>query len=208
MENLYMCEAKPYFAKKMKTNSYKLDVCYYFDELVPEYTTVWTKLSDEFLSKLTDFICQAKEQYIQETGAALVEADFHEWMEDAFMQQDFVIPIRVGDITEVDAKIVGVDLENTQNAYQFAVRCIKCDDSTIEQNNTPVINGTRWVNLTDEEYLLLLSRYMQRPHMAMSVLLNDHPELYMKISAACAEPYYECAIIPIEIMRDVEQMKQ
>ena len=49
---------------------------------------------------------------------------------------------------------------------------------------------------------------MQRPYMAMSVLLNDHPELYMKISAACAEPYYECAIIPIEIMRDVEQMKQ
>ena len=63
------------------------------------------------------------------------------------------------------------------------------------------------MNLTDEEYLLLLSRYMQRPYMAMSVLLNDHPELYMKISAACAEPYYECAIIPIEIMRDVEQMR-
>jgi hypothetical protein len=188
-------QARAFFENKSITQRHQLE-CY-----IPDmYATEERVLSAEDLKKYTDFTNHERELYMQYAGR-FDEAEWDEWLRDAYLESGFTIPIMNIDMP-MDAEVHYVDLQNTTNVYRVDIRAFSIKD----KDKFGKFYG--YVALSDEEYITLLAECLNKSDYTTGDILTHHPDIYLKIMGSFYYMGEEKAVFLTELYEDARKIME
>lgn len=188
-------EARKYFTTKNTTKRYKMDIFY------PEIDdTIYKILDDAELKKYQDFVAKTRKDFLDDYPEKADDKDYwEEWLYDTFSDAGFTTDYYPsGYYTE--AKVRCVYLDDTMNTYRFDV-CV-FEDNNIDNPQKKYA----YIDLTDEEYILLVAECLENNDMTTGGIYYRHPEIYKKIADACFKRGKESAVFLTEARQDAENI--
>jgi hypothetical protein len=183
--------AKAFFATKQTKKRYKTE--YY----VPDVDrTEWLTFYDGEIDEYMEFMRKERQDYLEQNPTEADNEDlWNEWMRDAYADANFTIE----DLDPNTAELKWIDLDHPRSTYLFMVHCFPYDPE--EKPDCRKI----WVDLSDEQYIRLLSEYLYDSYSAtVGSLYFRHPDIYKAIAEQCFWKGSDCAVLLEEVKHDAE----
>ena len=183
--------AKAFFATKKTTKRYKTE---YF---VPEVDrTEWIIFSEGEIAEYMEFMRKERQDFLEANPNDADNEDlWQDWMRDAWADSDYFIE----DLEPNPAEIQWIDLEHPRSTFLFKVHYFPYDPE-----EKPDCRN-KWVDLTDEQYIRLLSEYLYNSYEAtVGSLYFRPPDIYKVIAERCFLKGSDCAVLLEEVRQDAE----
>lgn len=202
--NYHYDVAKEFFSTKNPTKRYRVKVCYGEDDF--ETIENWLfVMNDNEIKEHSDFQDEMRKDFLHDyPELADNQKEWEEYISQAYRDEfasgRFATTIYSDRDESVPANILMVYLDQPINVYRFDVEYVVANDPKLRTTKC------KYVELTDEEYINILTGCLKVRDTSVAMLHFTHPEIFNKIADQVIREGFECSVFMTEIRQDAEQI--
>lgn len=192
-ERQHFCleSARNFLARKRVQKRYKVKV--YVPDVDYDLKIVFT---DEEEKKYLELAAQFRKEWEKDEDNR--STPWPEFRSDCFRAEELTIDVDFFNKEfPFPVEIFDIDTDNPENVYAFDVKLFK-------YKNGECVDSKEWVALTDEEYVEIVARQLDKPWYMVGALYFDCPDIYKKIMQETTYKGWESAVFMAELKDDAK----